>query len=64
MSPYFKDLTERILATFAFAFLSVFTVSDLSTADDAAIAGGAAALSLIKGWLGKYVGKEDNAGLV
>ncbi len=63
MSPYFKDLLERVGATFAFTFLSVFSFSDISTSDDAAIAGAAAVASLLKGWLGKYVGSEDTAGL-
>lgn len=63
MSPYFRNLVERIVATFAFTFLSVFTLTDLSTATEASIAGGAAALTLIKGWLARYVGDPDNAGL-
>lgn len=63
MSAYFKDLVERVAATFAFAFLSVFSFTDLSTSKDAAIAGAAAAASLIKAWLGKYVGADNHAGL-
>lgn len=63
MSPYFKDLVERVVATFAFTFLSVFSFTDLSTGDDALIAGAAAVASLVKGWLGKYLGDEDHAGL-
>lgn len=63
MSSYFKDLAERVAATAAFTFLSVFSVTDLSTAKGAGIAAAAAALSLVKGWLGKYVGAEDSAGL-
>lgn len=63
MSSYFKDLVERVAATAAFTFLSVFTVTDLSTAKDAGIAAAAAGLSLLKGWLGKYVGRVEDAGL-
>lgn len=63
MSPYFKDLLERVAATYAFAFLAVFSFADLSTAKDAGIAGAAAAASLLKGWLGKRLGNEDHAGL-
>lgn len=63
MSSYFKDLVERTLATFAFTFLATFSVADLSTARDAAIAGGAAALTLIKSWLGSFVGNDEHAGL-
>ncbi len=62
MNAYVKDLTERVLATAAFTFLSVFTVTDLSSAKSAGIAAAAAALSLIKGSLAKFVG-DESAGL-
>ena len=62
MSTYFKDLSERVLTTAAFAFLSVFSVSDLSTLKSASIAAAAAALSLVKGVLAKSVG-DESAGL-
>lgn len=63
MSPYFRNLAERVVATFAFTFLSVFSLADVSTATEASIAAGAATLSLVKGWLARYVGDPDNAGL-
>lgn len=63
MTSYAKDLIERVAATFAFAFLAVFSFADLSTAKDAGIAGAAAAASLIKGALGAYLGREDDAGI-
>lgn len=63
MSSYAKDLIERVVATYAFAFLSVFSFTDLSTGKDAAIAGAAAAASLVKGWVGGFVGRQDDAGL-
>lgn len=63
MSSYFKDLVERVAATFAFTFLGVFNLSDLSTARGAAIAGFAAVASLSKGILGAYLGRKDDAGL-
>lgn len=59
---YGKDLLERVATTYAFAFLSVFSVSDLSTLRSAAIAGAAAALSLIKGLIAPKVG-DESAGL-
>lgn len=62
MNPYLKDLAERVLATAAFTFLSVFELSDLSTAESAAIAAGAASLSLLKGALAKFIG-DESAGL-
>lgn len=63
MSTYVRNLLERVGMTFAFSFLSVFTLTDLSSGKQAAIAGGAAALSLVKGWIAKYVGDPNNAGL-
>lgn len=63
MTSYFKDLLERVVATFAFTFLSVFSFTDMSTAKDAAIGGAAAAASLLKGWLGGMIGSQDHAGL-
>jgi hypothetical protein len=63
MSSYFKDLLERTIATFAFAFLAVFSFADLSTAKDAGIAGAAAAATLVKSWLGAYLGRETDAGI-
>lgn len=62
MSPYLKDLALRVVATFGFAFLSVLSFTDLSTAKDAVIAGAAAAAEVVRGWLGKFVGDPDNAG--
>lgn len=57
MSESTRDVLERTAATFAVAFLSVFTFTDMSTAKDAAIAGGAAALTLIKASLVRFLAK-------
>lgn len=62
MSPYLRDLGQRVVFTFAFTFLSMFTLADLGTAKEAAVAGGAAVLMLIKGWLAKQVGDPNTAG--
>jgi len=43
-----KDIVERSVATFAQAFLSVFVVTDLSTAKAAWTAGVAAVLAVVK----------------
>lgn len=43
-----KDLAERTVATFAFAFLSVLSFTDLSTWRDAAISGAAASATVVK----------------
>ena len=58
MSGSTKDVLERTAATFAVAFLSVFTFADLATWKDAAIAGGAAALTLIKASLVNFLGRK------
>jgi hypothetical protein len=63
VSSYAKDFVERVLATFAFTFLSVFSFTDLSTAEDAAIAGAAATATLVKSWLGGFLGNTEHAGL-
>lgn len=48
MSKRVVDVVERTAATFAFAWLSVFAVSDLSTWHDVEVAAAAAALSAVK----------------
>ena len=57
MSKSTIDVLERTAATFAVAFLSVFSFADMSTAKDAAIAGGAAALTLVKSTLVNFLNK-------
>lgn len=57
MSESTKDVIERTVATFGVAFLSVFSFADLSTLKGAAIAGGAAALTLIKSSLVNFLAK-------
>ncbi len=60
---YLKDLAERVVVTFAGAFLAAFSVSDLSSAKAAAIAGAAAVLSLVKGLIAQTVASPDTASL-
>lgn len=43
-----KDIVERSVATFLQAFLAVFVVTDLSTAEAAWAAGVAAVLAVVK----------------
>lgn len=57
MSESLKDVAERTVATFAVAFLSVFSFSELSSWHDAAIAGGAATATLIKASLVNFLAK-------
>lgn len=56
---YLVDLAERMATTATFTFLSVFSIADLSTAKTAAIAAGAACLSLLKGAVAQFVGDES-----
>lgn len=64
------DIFERALMTFAQAFLSVWIVSDwadltdVSLAKQAAVAGVAAVLSLLKGLLASRVGVKGTAALL
>lgn len=57
MSKSAVDILERTAATFAFAFLSVFSFSNLSTWHDAAIAGAAAAATVVKSSLVNLIDK-------
>ncbi|MAE50154.1 Holin [Candidatus Pacearchaeota archaeon] len=49
MNLNFRDILERAVVTFLQAFLSVFVVADLASAEAAVVAGAAAVLSLVKG---------------
>lgn len=63
MNAYVKDLVERVVSTALFAFVSAISFQDLDgTWRLGAVAAGAAALSLIKGALAKYIG-DETAGL-
>jgi hypothetical protein len=64
MSPYIKDLLERVVVTFVEAFLAVFVVTDVNSAKAAAVAGAAAVLSLIKGLVAKKAADQNTASLV
>lgn len=57
MSKSTIDVLERTAATFAFAFLSAFSFSDLSTWHDAAIAGAASAATVVKSSLVNFLKK-------
>lgn len=62
MSTYFKDLSLRVGAVFAFTFLSTYSFADLSNPKNALIAGVAASAEVIRGLLGKFIGNPDSAG--
>tara|TARA_X000001036_G_scaffold384074_1_gene377846 strand:+ start:1437 stop:1637 length:201 start_codon:yes stop_codon:yes gene_type:complete len=48
ISDHLRDVCERALYTAAEAFLAVFVITDLSTAESALSAAGAAFLSVVK----------------
>lgn len=68
---YARDLAERVLWTFAQAFVGalitggvldgVAGVADITGWQAAGLAGVAAVISLIKGLLAKFVGRSDSA---
>jgi len=68
---YLRDLAERVLSTYAQAFIGLLLASgfgvdgvlDLSSLRKAAIAAIPAALSLAKGLLARTVGDEESASL-
>lgn len=69
---YLRDLAERIVSTFVVAFLGALVaggwfdlahIRDASAVQDAALAGVAAALSLVKGLAAKWVSNRDSASL-
>ncbi len=75
MSTFQRDLFERVLATFAGAFLALYLpyllsdgtgverLADLSVLSKSAVAGVAAVLSLVKGLVAHRLGKTDSASL-
>lgn len=56
-----RDMGERLLATGAQAFLAVFTLTDLGSAEAGMVAAGAAVLAMVKAWLASYVGTKGTA---
>ena len=66
MTFFTKDLLERLVATFAQAFVGVIAVTGLDavSAKTAAAAGVAAVLSLVKSLIAKRVGDPGDASLV
>ena len=58
-----SDAFERLTATALQAFLSVFIITDLGTAEAGLIAAAAAALSLIKAWRARTTGTAGTASL-
>lgn len=75
MSKFVRDMLERVGATFVMAFLALYvpalvsdsataeTLFDLSVLSKAAVAGVAAALSLVKALVAKRLGAPDSASL-
>lgn len=73
--PWLRDMLERVVATFAMAFLALYVpailggggslavMADLGILDKAAFAGVAAVLSLVKALIAKKVGDSESASL-
>lgn len=55
------DILERSVWTFLQTFLGIFVVTDLATAEQAAVAGVAAVLAVIKGFVATKVGQHNAA---
>jgi hypothetical protein len=69
MPRFLTDLVERVIATYATAFLGLllangFDLTDLGAVKAAAIASIPAALSIIKGVLARFVGDPGTAALL
>ena len=62
MSKYWKDLTERVLATAAEAGIAAIPVASLNLPGWTIIPI-TAALAAAKGWLAKFVAQPDSASL-
>lgn len=60
----FIDLLERSVWTFVQVFLTSFVVTDLATAETAALAGAAAVLSIVKSFAATRLGNPDSASTV
>lgn len=57
----YRDIGERAVWTFIQAFLAVFMIDDFSTVRPAAVAGLAAVLSVVKGFVATRVGEPTAA---
>ncbi len=66
---YWKDLGERVAVTFVEAFVGAAVITDVADLTDhtmwtnAAMAGVAAVVSLVKGLVARHRGLEDSASL-
>lgn len=62
--PWLIDTAERALATGVQVFLAQLVVTDLSSAEGAALAAVGAVLSVIKAAIATRIGSADSASLV
>ena len=58
-----RDMGERLLASGAQAFLGVFTLTDLGSAEAGMVAAGTAVLAMGKAWGASMVGTKGTASL-
>jgi len=59
-----KDMAERAIATAAQAFLGIFTLTDLGSAEAALVAAGTALLAMAKALVASHMGDKGTASLV
>lgn len=60
----YKQVAERAILTFVQSFLAVFTVTDVSSAKGAVVAGLAALLSVVKSFVATRIGDSSTTSLV
>jgi len=58
-----RDMAERMLATGAQTFLGIFSLTDLGSAEAAAVAAGTAVLAMVKAWIASFLGTKGTASL-
>ena len=58
-----RDMGERLRAAGAQAFLGVFTLTDLGSAEAGMVAAGTAVLAMVKAWVASMVGTKGTASL-
>ena len=56
---FYRDMLERVAATFIETFLAIFVIEDMTTVETASIAGAAAALAVIKSSVASRFGDKS-----
>lgn len=56
---FYRDMLERVVATFIETFLAIFVIGDMTTVETASIAGAAAGLAVIKSSVASRFGDKS-----